>query len=74
MRWFDKKLGITRIRCKFLLFPVCIDGEHRWLERARWLEQYIEFGYDNTWARIRWLPSDPAAPESETKTLGGEEA
>jgi hypothetical protein len=35
-----EKIGDKRIKRRFLLFPLCINGETRWLEIATWQEEY----------------------------------
>jgi hypothetical protein len=52
MRWQTPKknfpaLGATRKVTKFLLFPKCMGGEWRWLERATWTQQYQMFFYED---------------------------
>ena len=64
MRWQEKpwpKLpssGDERTRSRFLLFPICINMEYRWLEHAEWVERYSYsyalMGYRG-WVPVRWL-------------------
>jgi hypothetical protein len=51
MRWKAAKRGDVRIRNKFLWFPVSINGEVRWLERATWEEEFVF----TIWIKERWL-------------------
>ena len=49
MRWkiekkFEPYLGHERIIEKFLLLPVSIDGEYRWLEKVKILQRYEHVG------------------------------
>lgn len=52
MRWQEPKLGDTRIQTKFLLLPLTIGYETRWLERASWKEVYHSSGL---WLPIKWM-------------------
>jgi len=52
-----QRSGDKRERIAFLLLPMEISGERRWLEIARWEEEYrygppYGIGY---WERIAWL-------------------
>jgi hypothetical protein len=68
MRWLAKpepENADTRLRVGFLLFPRCIDGEWRWLERAAWTqrfrwEHHPECGHLAYWDDVAWalLPQD----------------
>lgn len=45
MRWkkevkFDPYLGHEKIVDKFLIFPICIDGDCRWLEKTKIKQVY----------------------------------
>jgi len=45
MRWIkpaEPRVGDTRIKSKFLIFPKTIDGVTVWLEYAYWIERYSE--------------------------------
>jgi len=45
VKWHSRpKTGDVRVRDKFLLFPKTIDGETRWMERAKWVEHYGQNG------------------------------
>jgi len=65
MRWAEPvvappKDGDQRECSAFLFFPKTINGETRWLERARWLQVYTQeeddLGpYCGRWSAIRWL-------------------
>lgn len=48
MRWKLAKNGDSRIVEKFLIFPIEIKGEVRWLERAKIMQFYHDY-YD------KWL-------------------
>ena len=52
------KLGDTRIKSRFLLFPKTIDNTTRWLERASWKELYDDNIYNEFfspfWSAIEW--------------------
>jgi hypothetical protein len=52
MRWsklpYDTD-GAERMRCKFLIWPLRIGNEVRWLERAKWLECYQGEWYPTIW-------------------------
>ena len=49
--------SLIRAREGFLWLPKIIAGELRWLERARWMEQYTRFWGCSSpeWVGIRWL-------------------
>jgi len=54
------KLGDTRIITKFLLLPMILNDEFRWLERAtikqRWGVWYPdEFGPEERWENVEWV-------------------
>ena len=55
MKWLVPKEGDTRVRSGFLFFPKIINGEERWLEWARWEEEWQFWGYDAGWVPIAWL-------------------
>jgi len=40
MRWKTPSNSATRTRNKFLWFPKKIESDVRWLERAKWVEEY----------------------------------
>lgn len=66
MRWIEKEpkkrpdVGSKRINKGFLFFPLKIDKETRWLEYARWMEEYKYIRYNEEdywlWSPIAWDP------------------
>jgi hypothetical protein len=61
MKWKDKesKLGTIRIVTRYCIFPRCINGECRWLQKSRILQKYSKQcgGYDADiyyWEDLRW--------------------
>ncbi len=52
MRMNTPKHMEERIRKGFLIFPIEINHEIRWLEYARWTEHYSE--YQNKWIKDEW--------------------
>lgn len=60
MKWKHTmpKVGDTRRNSGFLLLPMTIDGETRWLEFATWTEEYIQIEMDGEcdyfWNPIHW--------------------
>ena len=52
MRWGTLVIGTRRIKRRFLFFPKEINNEVRWLECAKWEEQYY---YYLTWIPTRWI-------------------
>lgn len=58
MRWntVPEIGGNERKRSGFLLFPLTIKGETRWLERAEWVEVYQEPGNEMMVASGNWFP------------------
>jgi hypothetical protein len=61
MRWKKKpepKIGDRRIRARFLFWPKTILGETRWLEWAKWEEEYatrLEYWYGFTYQEPYWI-------------------
>ena len=62
MRWRRLEQGATRTVTRFLWFPVEIDNETRWLERATWEERIVDLvsvfsGADRgqRWEKQRWI-------------------
>jgi hypothetical protein len=62
MRWrrTPPRAGDTRTRARFLWLPMTLDGETRWLERARVLEQFGllrpgTFDGRKGWNPVGWL-------------------
>lgn len=57
MRWIKRKFpteGSERIVEKFLILPVTISGETRWLEKAKMIEVCVHY----TWANGRSRGND----------------
>ena len=57
MKWFDPKDGDRRIKCRFLFFPMKINAENCWLEKAKWEEKFVKknschYGY---WHKLKWV-------------------
>lgn len=51
----------TRVRSGFLFFPKTINGEVRWLERARWLEKYVWWSmpiHQTGWVPQYWIDEE----------------
>lgn len=56
-KWDNIKIGDTRNTTKFLLFPLSINGEWRWLEKATYKQECVEemnyasmdYGYHKEW-------------------------
>ena len=56
----------TRIVRKFLLFPLCINGETRWLENVKFEMKYSVFvGLSGGWKCTRWI--DETQKEENSK-------
>jgi hypothetical protein len=55
MRWTDTPLDLKRIKSGFLFFPKWIKGETRWLEYARWEQEYKPHYGGPEWENIRWI-------------------
>jgi hypothetical protein len=62
MKWIAKKelcLGDIRVKNKFLLFPKNINGEVRWLEKAKYSQKYeTVYSSGNKWYQwidIEWI-------------------
>ena len=51
------RFATTRIKNKFLLFPKIIDGEIRWLCKAKWMETKKSGTMEDgpTWEAEIWL-------------------
>jgi hypothetical protein len=61
MKWQKKQrpsYGETRTKTGFLWFPVCLEGEWRWWERATWEER---FSYASLlgWEKEKWVKEIP---------------
>lgn len=62
-KWDYILVGDKRIITKFLLFPRCINGETRWLEKATYLQECVlEMGYGSmdyskhkAWQDMEWI-------------------
>lgn len=62
MRWYNTKppvAGDTKSNSGFLLFPMTLEGETRWLEFATWTEEYVQVStgdgdWDYFWNRVYW--------------------
>lgn len=65
MRWkcvLSPEKGDKRKKTKFLLFPICIDCEWRWLETVTIQQQFDGWGYNNyecyeseLWKNIKFI-------------------
>ena len=59
MRWNIPVCGERRTVTKFLWFPLKINKEVRWLEKATYVEEYGSFyfcgGYYMDWNPIKWV-------------------
>lgn len=63
MRWNvrdSSNIGDKRIITKFLLFPKCLNGEWRWLEKASYEQVYGNWCTSsdedfNSWSDMRWI-------------------
>ena len=60
MRWSEKKKKITRdgdtkTVTRFLIFPKKLNGQWRWLEKARWIKKYVWNGDCYEWNDQDWL-------------------
>lgn len=56
MRWKKPKINDTRIIERFLIFPCCINGDVRWLERAVIEQFYKRTGMIHCeWINIRFV-------------------
>jgi hypothetical protein len=56
MRWRRPEQSSTRIRTRFLLFPLTIRGQTRWLEKATWEEKVIYYGAGYSCTAWAWEP------------------
>ena len=63
MRWWDKEIGrpygTYRWVTKFLLTPLEIRGETRWMETATWFEEWTRGQYGDFWQKIYWKGNPP---------------
>lgn len=57
MRWQNKVKGERRIKTKFLLFPLTISRETRWLEYATMEEKYCDYAL-RKWIPIKFIDED----------------
>lgn len=63
MRWRKRKrpvIGFTtegsvRIVTRFLLLPLCLGNEYRWLEYAKTQQRYCVSYYTAGWYDERWV-------------------
>jgi hypothetical protein len=67
MRWksyWNPEVGDIRYKEKFLLFPKIINDEGRWLEKARYKQEYGknynrngygELYYNYQWVDVEWI-------------------
>ncbi len=56
MRWRVPDIGDKRVRSRFLFLPKRIKSERRWLEVAKWEEQFVLDIYEGFyWRPIRWV-------------------
>ena len=61
MRFKKPDDGDVRIKEKFLLFPLMINRETRWLEFAKWQQEYYIrhsiFGgiFKEGWKDVKWI-------------------
>ena len=62
MKFINKNVvGNKRIKSKFLWFPLSINNITRWLEKAKWEEEYICYGFTEdtyAWIPAKWLDID----------------
>ncbi|AGY48522.1 hypothetical protein Spock_122 [Bacillus phage Spock] len=61
MRWLEREepKGLDeRVKSRFLLFPKCIDGEYRWLERAYYVQRYWNTYHHCGWENDRWITEE----------------
>lgn len=60
MRWPDKYSRVRaqsfyRVKSGFLFLPKWVAGEWRWLERAKWDQEYrISYEFSG-WANVSWI-------------------
>jgi len=63
MKWHRTQIakGEERIREHFLWFPKRIRGQWRWLERAKYLQRYLDDPFPDdrsvclVWVNVKWL-------------------
>jgi len=53
MKWKTDKAGQKRTMNGFLLFPMNLENETRWLEKATWIELYK---WNWSLGRLSWQP------------------
>lgn len=58
MRWSVPNDGEIRIAEKFLVFPLELNGEGRWLEKAYIVEEYRDHGASSYWQRRRFATKE----------------
>lgn len=62
MRWQKKPIkiktrpdvGSERVVSRFLFFPLCLNGEYRWLEFAQVLQVWAEDYYNHPYPIFKW--------------------
>lgn len=54
MRWQEKKPGGYRYKRRFLLWPVKLDGQYRWLEMASIRQCYYRIPTFSNFTRGAW--------------------
>ncbi len=59
MRFKRKPFKYTRVVSKFLWFPLEINGEIRWLERATFKKRYNNYYDGGSWEYIEWIDNEP---------------
>ena len=78
MRTYENKniypeLGTKRIKEGFLFVPIKLDGVRRWLEEAKWEEEYCDVStyYDRGDGRVmkHWLDIEQEEIISNTKVV-----
>ena len=63
MRWTNgdigRPFGTYRWVTKFLIWPLEIRGEKRWLEKATWFEEWTRGRCGHFWKKIYWEGNPP---------------
>lgn len=62
MRWNEKRKPRRwdrRTQSAFLVVPLCVQGEWRWLERAEWVEEFHQDAFGGYWEPVEWLAASP---------------
>ena len=57
MRWNKRepRSGNRRVKSWFAIFPVTINGETRWLEKVKVLQQFCMTIVENSWKNIEFV-------------------